>query len=221
MSTKKKLVVPIVFDAFHYYTEKPLLSWVFEMYSNYCVNNNMPLIAQENFFNQEINALNETYEKPNENIKEKKKLNEEIQKFKKYSIANEETLSISGGKRATLKDQINFISNTNTNYIKFINNKLDKIEEDYSQKVDVILTWSWNPSLENIAKQRNLQLITQELSSVRKVNYRMTLSYFSFADKFDNDYCLNLYHKFQKENKRVSKCSPEKSYLPYSSILRI
>ena len=70
MSTKKKLVVPIVFDAFHYYTEKPLLSWVFEMYSNYCVNNNMPLIAQENFFNQEINALNETYEKPNENIKE-------------------------------------------------------------------------------------------------------------------------------------------------------
>ena len=205
MSTKKKLVVPIVFDAFHYHTEKPLLSWVFEMYSNYCVNNNMSLIAQENYFNQEINALNKTYEKPNENIEEKRKINAETKKFKKYSITNEETLSISGGKRATLKDQINFISNTNTNYIGFINNKLDKIEKDYSKKVDAILTWSWNPSLENIVKQRNLQLITQELSSVRKVNYRMTLSYFSFADKFDNDYCLNLFYKFQKEKQKSLK----------------
>jgi GT2 family glycosyltransferase len=224
MSTKKKLVVPIVFDAFHYYTEKPLLSWVFEMYSNYCVNNNTPLIAQENYFNQEINALNETYEKPNENITEKKKLNKEIQKFKKYSITNEETLSISGGKRATLKDQINFISNTNTNYIEFINNKLDKIEEDYSQKADAILTWYWNPSLASIAKKRNLHLITQELSSIRKVNYRMTLSYFSFTDKFDNDYCLKLFHEFKKErNKSLKILSREEllALLLYTEDLKL
>ena len=224
MSTNKKLIVPIVFDPFYYHTEKPLLSWVFEMYSNYCVNNNMSLIAQENYFNQEINALNKTYEKPNENIEEKRKINAETKKFKKYSITNEETLSISGGKRATLKDQINFISNTNTNYIGFINNKLDKIEKDYSKKVDAILTWSWNPSLENIVKQRNLQLITQELSSVRKVNYRMTLSYFSFADKFDNDHCLKLFHEFKKErNKSLKILSREEllALLLYTEDLKL
>lgn len=205
MHRNKKLVVPILFDPFYYHTEKPIFTWIFEIYANYCMHNDMPLIAQENYFNQKINLLNKTYDVASQNIQEKETFNTEIKKFVKYSITNEETRSISEGKKATLKDQIKFLSSTSKEYIKFINNKLDKIEKDYSQKVDVILTWYWNPSLESIAKERNLQLITQEISPIRHGNYRIMLSYFSFSNKFDSNYCQDLFYEFQRKKNQNFK----------------
>lgn len=59
---KKNLIVPIVFDLLDSSAEKPALSWVFEMYTNYCVENDMAIIAQENYFKQDIKLLNKTYD---------------------------------------------------------------------------------------------------------------------------------------------------------------
>lgn len=186
---KKKLIVPIVFDLLDYHIERPTLSWVFEMYTNYCTNNEMPLIAQENYFNQE----------------KKEELNEKKKAFKKYSITNEETLSITNSKKATFEEQVHFMSHTNKKYEKFINEKLDLIEKDYNQKVDAIFTWYWNPTLGKIGKDRDIEIITQEISPIREFNgnYRTRLSYFVFGNKFDNENTEELYKEL-KNDKEIS-----------------
>jgi|GEM_PF-4211191 len=198
---KKKLIVPIVFDLLDYHIEKPALSWVFEMYTNYCINNNMPIIAQEDYFNQEIFVLDKYYKKHRGNQKKKEELNEDKKAFKKYSITNEETLSITNSKKATFEEQVHFMSHTNTKYEKFINEKLDLIEKDYKQKVDAIFTWYWNPTLEEIGEKRDIKIITQEISPIREFNgnYRTRLSYFVFGNKFDNDNTEKLYKELKND----------------------
>lgn len=200
MSMKKKLVVPIVFDLFDYFKDKPNLSWVFQMYANYCVNNGMAIIAQEDYFEQDIFPLDEFYKDIIEDEEKKRILDEEKNTFVKYSISNDETLDINDGKKVSFEDQVYFMSHVNEEYISIINSKLDKIEKDYGRKVDAILTWYWNPSLEKISKDRNIKIIQQEISPIRNLiyrrNYKITLSYFQFENKFSKKYCENLYKEF-------------------------
>lgn len=203
MKDKRNFVVPIVFDLLDYHIESPALSWVFAMYTNYCVNNNMVIIAQEDYFKQDVPVLSSNYLYPTEDNKKRERIRKEKEKFSKYSISNDETLSITDGKKATFKEQVSFMSSENKIYKDIINKKIDLIEKDYKEKVNVILTWYWNPSLAKVAKERDITLISQEISPIREVNtnYRTTLSYFQFYNKYDKDYCKNLYSEFIESQK--------------------
>lgn len=204
---KKNLIVPIVFDLLDSSAEKPALSWVFEMYTNYCVENDMAIIAQENYFKQDIKLLNKTYDSwsPKENEEDptsfqikQTNLNKKKNTFLKYAITNNETNEIDKGRKVSFEDQVYFMSHINRTFEKIVNNKLDKIEKDFNHKVDAILTWYWNPSLSNLAIKRNIKLINQEISPIRNINqnFNTSLSYFVFGNKFDSDYCKDLYDQF-------------------------
>ena len=49
-------------------------------------------------------------------------------------------------------------------------------------------------------KDRNIKIIQQEISPIRNLiyrrNYKITLSYFQFENKFSKKYCENLYKEF-------------------------
>ena len=229
MSNKKYLMIPLVFDLFDYFKEKPDLSWVFGTYTNYCVNNDMAIIAQEDYFKQEITPLEKDYRTPLDDENKKKILNERKNLFSKYSIKNEETLYINKGKKASFKDQVYFMSHINKRYLSVINSKLDSIEKDYGKNVNAIFTWYWNPSLEKISHDRNIRIIQQEISPIRNLenreNYRVTLSFFQFENKFNNKYCKNLYKNFltSPERKNLKTYSREEllSMLLFSDDLEI
>lgn len=202
---KGKLIVPIVFDLLDYHIERPALTWVFEMYTNYCINNNTAIIAQEDYFKQKINTLDKIYREALNDEHLQAETNGKKLKFTKYQITNQETYKINNGKKASFKDQVYFMSHPNLIYEQIINEKLNDIERDYKQKIDAILTWYWNPTLGKIAKDRDIVLISQEISPVRDLfskNYRMTLSYFQFFNKFDKHYCKDLYDQFLQESKK-------------------
>lgn len=209
MKAKRNFVVPIVFDLLDYHIESPALSWVFAMYTNYCVNNNMVIIAQEDYFKQDVCVLSSNYQYPTEDKEKRERIRKKKEKYSKYSIRNDETLSITNGEKATFKEQVSFMSSENKFYKDIINKKIDLIEKDYKEKVNVILTWYWNPSLAKVAKERGITLISQEISPIRELNtnYRTTLSYFQFYNKYDKDYCKNLYSEFiesqKEENVRI------------------
>lgn len=215
MSNKKYLMIPLVFDLFDYFKEKPDFSWVFQTYTNYCVNNDMAIIAQEDYFKQEISPLKKDYRTPLDDENKKQVLNERKSFFSKYSIKNEETLYINKGKKASFKDQVYFMSHINKRYISVINSKLDSIEKDFGKKVNAIFTWYWNPSLEKISHDRNIKIIQQEISPIRNLenreNYRITLSFFQFENKFNSKYCKNLYKEFltSPERKNLKTYSRE------------
>ena len=199
---KKTLIVPIVFDLWDYYKERPDFSWVFEIYTNYCVNNDMVLIAQEDYFKQEVDCLDKFYKRQLKNTPRKDLINNTKEEFFKYSIKNPETLEINKGKKASFKDQVYFMSHVNDVYISVINKKLDQVEKDLGRKVDGIFTWYWNPSLEKLTRDRNIRLIQLEISPIRDIgmrkNHTTTLSYFQFKNKYDSKYVEGLYEKFLK-----------------------
>ena len=209
--SKRKLIVPLVFGIYNYDSDAPMFDWIFEAYINYCLNNGMPIVAQENYFKKNINYLDSTYQFSVSDRKKKDLINKEKSKFLKYSIRNEETQMIIGNTKTRFKAEVDFFSKTNPKYISAIENRLDKIESDYKQKVDAIMIWLWNPSIEAIAKKRGITIIQQELSPIRKFHgnesYNTTLAYFQFKNKYDKDYCQNIYDEFlenlDKENIRI------------------
>jgi len=200
------LIVPIVFDLYDYDTESPALSWLFEVYINFCLNNKHPVIAQENYFKKNLNPLDETYRI--ERLNPKQDVNKEKKTFLKYSIKNSETQEIIGKSKSRFKAEIDFISKINSTYESVIEKRLDKIEKDYGKKVDAVMTWYWNESLNQIAKRRGFKIIQGELSSIRNIptnkSYNTTLGYFQFSNKFDPNYCKKIYEEFlnsyQKED---------------------
>lgn len=199
-SNHSPFIVPIVFGVSDYEKAEPLYAWIYEVYVNYATRNNSTIIAQENYFKLGINSLDEYYRNPITNEGETKKLNHTLKKSSIYAIKNAEVEKIIGKEKQRYNIEVSLLTKKNDYLFSIIENRLDNIERDYDKKVDALMTWIWNPTLEAIAEKRNIKLISLELSPIRKIhtnhNYNTTLCYFQFSNKYDKSYCKNLYNKF-------------------------
>lgn len=199
-------VVPLVFGLSDFDSVRPKYYWVFETYMNFAYRNNYPIIAQENYFKEDILHLNQYYNDFTNNVENQVLLNETKNLYKKYSISNKETNIILSKERNRFIAETNLLLKLNPEYKILIENRLDRIEKDYKKKIEAIITWVSNPTLETIAKQRRMRIISQELSPIRNnlynKDYNTTLCYFQFANKYDPNYCRQLYDTFLESIKK-------------------
>lgn len=198
---KKPFIVPLVFGLTDYDAKFPQYSWVFEVYMNFSFRNDYPIIAQENYFKQRIKNLNKYYY-PKETSSDENLLNQTKNLYRKYSIKNVETENIISSNKNRFEAESSLLQTINPEYKKIIENRLNKIEKDFEKKIDALIIWVWNPTLEAIAQERGIRLISEELSPIRDVrwnnNYNTTLCYFQFSNKYDKNYCKKLYSDFLK-----------------------
>lgn len=203
---KKPFIVPLVFGLTDYDAKFPQYSWVFEVYMNFAFRNDYPIIAQENYFKQDIEYFNNHYNNLIKNNSKKILLNQAKNLNNKYSISNKETKTILSTEKSRFEAESKLLKTVNTQYKKVVEERLDIIEKDFGKKIDALIIWIWNPTLETIAKEREIILISEELSPIRNnrwnKNYNTTLCYFQFSNKYDKDYCKTLYEDFLEKIKK-------------------
>lgn len=198
--TKEPFIVPLFLGLTDYDSEYPQCSWVFEVYMNFAFRNGYPIIAQENYFKQDIQYLNNNYNNSVKNNSKKTLLNQAKFLNRKYSISNEETKKILSHQNSRLKTESKLLKKVNPQYKKVLEERLDTIEKDFGKKIDALIIWTWDPTLEAIAKEREIILISEGLSPISNnrwnKNYNTTLCYLQFSNKYDKDYCKILYEDF-------------------------
>lgn len=184
--------IPFVFGIDYENLKHPKYLWIFHKFVDFCVKNNYPIIAQEeyfkspNFYHNVTDFMSKDYEFsiPKEQT---------LISMSKYQITTEESKIILDMYDDPEKCWLDLLKNRNKNLEKIIESKIKMIQNDYPIKeFKSIITWVWLPSLKAVCDKLKIPLIQLELSAIRKENYNTTLGYFSF----DNKYCTK---KIEKE----------------------
>jgi len=202
---KNSFVVPLVFSLSDFEKDSPLYLWIFELYTNYASRNNSAIISQEFYFDHYINVLEDNYWGGIKDKLAQEELNNRKERYRKYSISNIETKRLMKNKKTAFEAETDLLVNKNKNLISMVEKRLIMIEKDYNRKIDALMVWVSNPSLEELAKKRNIKIISQELSPIRQTpnnnNYNTTLCYFQFKNKYDKDYVKSLFNDFERSIK--------------------
>lgn len=199
------MIVPVIFELSD---EKVPYLWIFYKYMYFCINNNYPIIALEDYFEspkkyQELqssifknvkNGYNWLWEFPEPTDKD-------VKKVKKVLITKEEIASIVKPHKNKFDAWVDLTKNGNKNYEKMLQSKIDEIESTYHEKIDAFLTWAWNPSMEKIAQKNEIKVINQELTTFRKNTYHQPLGYFIYGNKYDSNGPRESYKEFQESMK--------------------
>lgn len=206
------MIVPIVFELTE--DDAPCL-WVFYKYMFFCLKNNYPIIALEEYFESpkkykkaqpyifknSKNNYNELWEFPIPTDKD-------IAKLKKVSISKKEVNDITKHYKNKFDAWVNITKERNEYYETILERKIKEIENNYKEKIDVILTWMHYPSLEYVAKKHNIKLITEELTTLRKNTYNQCLGFFTYESKYSSNIVRKEYEQFKeqlKDNKLLSR----------------
>lgn len=205
------MIVPIIYEISD---EKVPYLWVFYKYMDFCHENNYPIIALEDYFaspdtlHEKQDSVFKKIENGYNYLWEFKEPTEElVNKLKKYPITKKEENKFCKGCKNKLEALTNLVRERNPEFEKVIQDKINKIEKDYKEKIDVILTWVWTPSLDYIAKKNNIKLITEELSTYRKNTYNKVLGYFNFENKYSHERTDKEYEEFLKNKKNYDMFS--------------
>lgn len=202
------MIVPIIFEMSEEHV--PYL-WIFYKYMDFCLKNNYPIIALEEYFSSPDN-LKEGQDSVFKKIENgynylwefREPTDELLEKLKKYPITKKEENKICKPYKSKLDTLTNLIKERNNDFEKLIQDKIDLIEKESKEKIDVLLTWVWTPSLDYIAKKNNIKLITGELSTYRRNTYNKCLGYFTFGNKYDATRTTEEYNQFKKDIKKYN-----------------
>lgn len=205
------MIVPIVFELTE--DDAPCL-WFFYKYMFFCLKNNYPIIALEEYF-ESPNKYKKT--QPFVFKNSKKNYNElwefpiptdkDIEKLKKVSISKKEVNDITKHFKNKFDAWVNITKERNKYYETILERKIREIEDNYKEKIDVILTWMHYPSLEYVAKKHNIKLITEELTTLRKSTYNQCLGFFTFESKYSSNIVRKEYEQFKEQLKDIKLLS--------------
>ncbi len=202
------MIVPFMFTLDEYSDEKPTAMWLMYKYLYFCYQNKMPIISMEYYFDNIITAqekrhsstLDIVLNRYNYKILDKKSYDKIIKSLITYKDV-ENIIKFYGNNdkawESILKEKNKFIET-------IIESKIDEIEKKCNKKIDCLITWVWFPSLEKVAKKRNIKLLNLEISTIRKGLYREQLGYFCFENKYDSSTIEDKYQEFLKiKNKTI------------------
>lgn len=199
------MIVPFLFDLYENSKQYPNALWVFYKFITFSKKYNFPIIAQEKYFED----LNENIDK---NHSAKKEISGQINDYEipsknllknnyKYCITYEEEELLL--RKYKEKDPWVEILTKNDNELENIIDRKIKMIIAEKGKIDAIITWMWNPSLEKVCKKNKIKLIQYELSTIRKPQFNMSLGYFQFENKYKTTSIKSKYEEFKKYNKLI------------------
>lgn len=202
------MIVPIIYEVSD---ENVPYLWIFYKYMDFCLKNNYPIIALEDYF-KSPDLLKKGQDSVFKKIENgynylwefKEPTDKSLSKLKKYPITKAEENKLCESHKKKIDVLTDLVRERNKTFEKILQDKIDSIEKDCNEKIDVILTWIWNPSLDYIAKKNNIKLITEELSTYRKSTYNKVLGYFSFKNKYDSTRTMEEYQEFLKDKKNYN-----------------
>jgi len=182
--------------------------WIFYKYLEFALKNNIPIIAQEEYFIKPsiykennhwlfdgfINGYQENYEL-------KEPTDDDLEELQKISITKEEEKMIFSDVTKTFENNIALLEERNKNFEDIIQQKIIETEKITGKKIEAFITWVWFPSLEYVAKKNGIEIFTFEQSTFRKPIYNEYLGYCSLYNKYDGIKTRELYEAFIKENK--------------------
>lgn len=194
------MIVPFIFNVYEYSKHEPMMLWVFYKFINFCKDNNMPIIAQE-----------EMFEKPSEFAKKghpsaikgylgyQIPSDSDIENVISSIITTTETELLINENSDTYETQVTLISKRNRKFEDIIEDKINEIEKKTSKKIEAMIVWTSFPSLQFVCKKRGITLINYELSTIREGLYNDTLGYFSFGNKYDAKQLQSGYEEIKGE----------------------
>lgn len=197
------MLVPFVFEIFHYDREYPLYSWVFYRFLS-IVGKDGFVIAQENHYGRIDEKRKEYFLENSKVMGYSLPSNRELDRLREVQITNQETAKTLSKYKDRYTAAKEIIVKRDIDLEKILENRLQKIEAMQGKKVEAIITWVGLKSIYEVAKKRGIPVITMELSAIRKPSYQMTLGHFSFQDKYDKRGTREDYEQFLKEMKEES-----------------
>lgn len=186
---KEKLIVPFLFSN---KVDKKVLVWQFCKYVDFCLKNDMPIIAEEEYCLDK--QLIDSFEKgwnPQQwyNTAPSPTISTLQGKLKKTLISKEEKESYLKGLDIENSEESrkNLSLYDNSGFEKLIDKKLDETEKKYGE-IYVIVVWFRYPALVRCAQRRNIKVLAQELSIVRGNGYyKEVLGSFIFDEKYTSE----------------------------------
>lgn len=181
----------------------PIFFGAFYKFLHHCQQNNWPILAQEEYFENptiqekkypiKLKNVSEINDIPN--IKSIK-----LEEKYKYIITNEETELVL--KNYSTKDEawISLMYKKDKNLYEILDKKLGTIIEKYKD-IKYIIVWRYNETINQICIKYGIRLINMEMSGFRKNSYRFTLCYFQHIDKYQDKEFNERYEKFTNELK--------------------
>lgn len=198
------ICLPIVFGI-DVKDDFPIFFGSFYKFIYYCNKYKWPIVAQEEYFlNPEIykethginlcqvSAINEI-EQINENL---------FNGIDKYIIKKNETENVTSEFGSKDSAWINLMNCSSKKLNIIIEKFLEKIIKKY-KKIDAIIIWRHNKTIEELARKYNIKIIEMELSAIRKPDYKFGLSYFQFSNKYSEKELNIRYDKFKKQTKNI------------------
>ena len=192
------MIVPLIFDVLTYKEKSPVYSWIFYCFIDFIKNGNGFVIANENYYSFVDQKRKEYFAANCRDMEYTFPKNSDIQTSKKYYISNVEMDSLVKKYDSPYKMIEYMCLQRDLDFESLLSSKLDEIESDTHQKVDVILLWVGLKSVYEVAQKRNIKVVVLELSTIRKPNYNTILGYFTFQDKYDKRGCKDDYYEFVK-----------------------
>lgn len=200
------MIVPFLFTIDEFGRQKPTYLWTVYKFLDFGRKNNCPIITQEKFFGDLNGEFGNHGAKLDSSLRffeyelpDKVQLEENY----KYCITKEEEDFILN-RYSSIDDAWNkLLKQRDENLENIIDSKIKKIESDYKEKIDVIFTWVWLPSLDYIAKKNSIQVLFYEFSTIRKPRYNTSLGYFQPCDKYNSYYAKKDFEEFKKYNKLI------------------
>ena len=193
------MIVPVILSYNYLNTSKVDGLWIFYKFFSFAKENNLGIIGREKYLESPSNYKN-TWD-----------LNENIRKMYNYDFPDIDFLKENRKYMITNKVE-EYIINKNYDWSTLlsqsckmledeIESKINLIEQDKKEKIDIIITWYPFKSLENICQKRNIKCISVEFSSIRKEWYNYTLSSISLNTKYNAKEDYNNISKFNsREN---------------------
>ncbi len=193
------MIVPFVYNLYNLSPQCDFL-WIFYKFADFCIKNNMPIIAQEEHFidpkiyKEQGNHAISSSKYYNYKIYTKEQLNNIIN----YKINSDFSDKIKNSKTFE-KDWISLLSKKNISFKKEIEIAINSIEKQTKKKIKTIICWLSFPSLVQVCKEKNINLINFEMSSIRKNNFNYNLGYFSKNTKYNSKEFEQNYKKFDSD----------------------
>lgn len=197
------MIVPFLFSIDERGKDRLTHQWIANKFLYFCFKNKFPIIIEEKFL-KDLEKLKKSnhpaFLKRYQDEFEYELLDEnQIKKIKKYIISEKEEQEIISNYKNVYNACVNIFSKTDANFEHIIEKKLIKLQNQNEEKIEAIVTWLYYPSLDKVAKKYNIPIIHMELSAIRKPNYRNTLGYFKFGNKYKNKDSFKDYEDFKKE----------------------
>jgi len=186
------MVVPFIFENEVYTKNSEPYLWVFYKFADLCINNNLPIIAEEAYF-QKPSYFRKMNHPASEVMDFYHITDERLKKLNGFKITKSEKKQIVNQYQDDFECWVSLIKEKNEILEGIIEKLIQKIEKKHG-KIDAFIVWTWLPSIDHVARKNHIRVINMEASAVREPSYNMLLTYFQFQNKYD---CTGINEKFQ------------------------